>query len=136
MSPEFLAKVLDPFVTSRTTRNVGLGLPMFAAAAQACGGDLRIDSTPGKGTVVEAWFELGHIDRAPFGDITSTIVNTVAGSPDVSFRYEQVVNGREFVFDTDEISSQLAGVPLNDPLVIGWMKPYIEEGLDRVGRVD
>ena len=27
MSPEFLAKVTDPYTTSRTTRKVGLGLP-------------------------------------------------------------------------------------------------------------
>ena len=29
MSPEFLAKVTDPYTTSRTTRKVGLGLPLI-----------------------------------------------------------------------------------------------------------
>ena len=29
MSPEFVEKVQDPFTTTRTTRRVGLGIPMF-----------------------------------------------------------------------------------------------------------
>ena len=34
MSKEMVDKVMDPFVTTRTTRKVGLGLSLFAQAAR------------------------------------------------------------------------------------------------------
>jgi signal transduction histidine kinase len=37
MSRQMADRVLDPFVTTRTTRKVGLGLPLFAQAARAGG---------------------------------------------------------------------------------------------------
>jgi nitrogen fixation/metabolism regulation signal transduction histidine kinase len=36
MDAETVAKVTDPFVTSRTTRKVGLGIPLLKAAAEGC----------------------------------------------------------------------------------------------------
>ena len=38
---EMIENVTDPFVTSRTTRRVGLGLSLLAAAAKRCDGDSR-----------------------------------------------------------------------------------------------
>ncbi|HEY3298634.1 MAG TPA: ATP-binding protein [Armatimonadota bacterium] len=136
MSPEFVARVLDPFVTTRTTRRVGLGLPMLASAAQACGGDISVKSNVGTGTTVEVWFKLSHIDRAPLGDITSTIVNNVAANPDIEFRYEHVVNDRNFSLDTKDMNGWLDGVPLNNPLVVDWMRAYMREGIQRTGIID
>ena len=54
MDAETAARIVDPFVTSRTTRKVGLGLPLLKEAAELCNGYLRIDSTLGKGTLVES----------------------------------------------------------------------------------
>jgi DNA mismatch repair ATPase MutL len=129
MDAAMVAKVLDPFVTTRTTRRVGLGIPMFAEAAQACDGSLEIDSEPSKGTKVEARFRLSHIDRAPFGDIRSTMVTTIVANPGISFRYEQDVDGKTFSLDTDDMKEQLGDVPLDDPSVIRWMNNYMEQGL-------
>ena len=36
MTPATIVQALDPFYTSRTTRKVGLGLPLLKDAAQAC----------------------------------------------------------------------------------------------------
>ena len=41
-----LEKVMDPFYTTRTSRRVGLGLPLFEAAARRSGGSLAVTSTP------------------------------------------------------------------------------------------
>ena len=41
MDEQTLNKVLNPFYTTRTTRKVGLGLPLLAANAQACGGSVK-----------------------------------------------------------------------------------------------
>ena len=43
MTPEFVARVTDPFTTTRTTRKVGLGLPLMKMEAQMSGGDLTIE---------------------------------------------------------------------------------------------
>jgi len=91
MSPEFLARVRDPFTTTRTTRRVGLGIPMFAEAAQACDGGLTVESQVGKGTSVEATFRLSHIDRAPLGDIAATLIALIAANPDIDIVYRQQV---------------------------------------------
>ena len=50
MAPEFLAQVTDPFPPTRTTRKVGLGLPLLRLTAEQTGGTLSIDSTEGVGT--------------------------------------------------------------------------------------
>ena len=125
MSEEFAAKVKDPFVTTRTVRRVGLGIPMFTEAAQACDGDLKVESSPGKGTTVTAWFKLSHIDRAPLGDIASTLVALIAANPELSLRYVQRVDGNEFVLDTEDLKSELDGVPINEGPVLQWIGEYV-----------
>jgi hypothetical protein len=128
MSSEFLAKVRDPFTTTRTTRRVGLGVPMFAEAAQACDGDLSVQSEQGNGTSVEATFKLSHIDRAPLGDITSTLIALIAANPDIDIVYRQQANSDEFALDTREIKRELAGVPINENAVLKWIRTFVNEG--------
>lgn len=128
MSPEFLSRVRDPFVTTRTTRKVGLGIPMFEAAAQACDGRLAIQSAPGKGTYIAATFRLSHIDRAPLGDITSTLITIIAVNPNLHLRYTQRVDDKAFVLDTKDINAQLDGVPINEAPVLKWLAEFVKEG--------
>ncbi|MCE5198199.1 MAG: ATP-binding protein [Armatimonadota bacterium] len=128
MAPDFVSRVKDPFVTTRTTRRVGLGIPMFDAAARACDGRLAIQSSPGKGTYLAATFKLSHIDRAPLGDIASTIVTIIAVNPDLHLRYTQRVDDKAFIFDTDELKTQLDGVPLNEGPVLKWIGEYVKQG--------
>ena len=47
MSKEMLAKVTSPFVTTRTTRRVGLGISLFKAGAEGSGGSFAITSEEG-----------------------------------------------------------------------------------------
>ena len=51
MSEEFLRTVTDPFTTTRTTRKVGMGLPLFKMAAETAGGKFDIQSTDRKSVV-------------------------------------------------------------------------------------
>ncbi|MEG0379622.1 MAG: sensor histidine kinase, partial [Eubacterium sp.] len=62
-----LPNITNPFVTSRTTRKVGLGLSLFKAAAEGCGGRFEIQSEVNVGTKVYASFEYNNIDREPIG---------------------------------------------------------------------
>lgn len=128
MDRETARKVLDPFFTTRKTRHVGLGLPLFALAAEQCGGGLEIDSEPGRGTRVRAVFQLGHIDRAPLGDVAATIVSFLLGEPTCDLVYTRRRGQRSFRLDTREVRRELGPVPLSHPAVRQWLESYIEEG--------
>ncbi len=124
--------VADPFTTTRTTRKVGLGIPMMYEAARACDGDVEIETKKGEGTKITATFSMGHIDRAPLGDIASTIVALVAPNPDLRVEYRQIRDGVEFHFDTEEIKRQLDGVPINEIGVLDWISGYLENATSQV----
>lgn len=132
MSEEFLKTVKDPFSTTRTTRKVGLGIPLFEAAAKQCGGGLEITSRRGVGTKMHVTFTYDHIDRAPVGDMAGTLETLVSGSPNIDFLYRHSKNGRTFTLDTAEIRNVLGGVPLDLPDVIMWLDGYIKEGLGEI----
>ncbi len=129
MSEEFLKTVKDPFSTTRTTRKVGMGIPLFEAAAVQCGGGLDISSKVGQGTKVDVRFELNNIDRAPLGDMAGTMTTLISGSPDINFIYTHIKNGKTFKLDTSELKEILGEVPLDVPEVIMWIDGYIKEGL-------
>ena len=129
MDAETVVRIQDPFYTTRTTRRVGLGIPLFKAAAEACNGSLTIKSIPGTGTEVTAVFQNSHIDRMPLGDLGDTFLTLLIGSPDVNWKLLYTRDDRSFEVDSQQIKVQLVDVPLYDPAVMKWMKEYIEEGI-------
>lgn len=52
MTPETMARALDPFFTTKSTGLGGLGLPMVERFVRDIGGRLEIESSPGLGTTV------------------------------------------------------------------------------------
>lgn len=131
MSPELLERVVSPFATTRTTRKVGLGIPMFRQAALSTGGRFDITSQKGVGTRIDAVFSLSHIDRAPMGDLAGTMLSQVLMTPDTPDYYLNYrVGDAEFEFDTLEIKQMLGGVPLTEPDVAVWIKSFLQEGLE------
>ena len=138
MSTEMAAKVVDPFTTSRTTRKVGLGIPLFKDAAESCNGKLFINSEIGKGTKLNVEFQHSHIDRMPLGDLSSTMLTLFVAYPKIHwlFDYEAIpTNGikqEKFVFDTQPVMAELGDVPLTEPAVLTFIREYIESGVTRV----
>ena len=129
MSKEFLEKVRDPFSTTRTTRKVGMGIPLIEAAAVQCGGYVDITSEEGVGTEFKVVFEYNHIDRAPLGDMPGTMQVLISGSPEIDFIYRHEKNGKVFNMDTRELRQVLGEVPLDTPDVLAWIDGFIQEGL-------
>lgn len=127
MTAEQVEKVRDPFYTTRTTRPVGMGIPLFRMAAEATGGTLDIQSAPGQGTVVTATFGLSHIDRLPLGDMGGTAATLIRMNPQLDFIYRHTADGRAFTVDTRELRAVLGEVPLDDPDVAAWIDGYIHE---------
>lgn len=129
MDSEKAKMVENPFVTSRTTRKVGLGIPMFKESALRTGGSFSLVSEVGKGTEITAVYQLSNIDRAPLGDMVGVIYTMVISNPDLDFLYEYSADERSFTFDTREIRAVLGDVPLNTPDVAIWIKEYLNEGM-------
>lgn len=129
MDEKALAMVTNPFFTSRTTRKVGLGIPMFKASAEACDGSFRINSKKGEGTYVEAKFKHSHIDRVPLGNMPDTMVVLVSSDVNIDFLYKHIRNDKEYVLDTREIKEILGEVPINSIEVLDWVKSNIIEGI-------
>ncbi|MBE6827680.1 MAG: sensor histidine kinase [Ruminococcaceae bacterium] len=132
MTSEQLEKVRDPFYTTRTTRKVGMGIPLFKMAAEQTGGCFSINSAPGKGTEVSAVFKTDSVDFTPLGDMRSTVIMLVTMNTDRDFVYRRVLDGREFVLDTREIKAVLGEVPLDNPDVTEWLKGYIDENVNNL----
>ena len=127
MTPEFVKTVTDPFTTTRTTRKVGLGLPMLLQAAAMSGGQMRIESEPGKGTRVFASFGLNHLDRPPMGDLAGTLFTLVFLNETVDFLFVLVCDGGRYEFDTREIRQAVEPLALNNPEVAGWIRGHLAE---------
>lgn len=127
-----LENITDPFVTTRTTRKVGLGLSLFKAAAEGCGGYFEISSTQGVGTKVVASFRRDHIDRVPLGNMADTILTMVMSFGLADLIYEHDYNNQLFVFNTQEIKATLEVESLNEPDILNWIREYVSEGLKEI----
>ncbi len=125
--------VLDPFFTTKTTRRVGLGLPLLAETCRESNGEISVQSSPGKGTTVKASFQHSHIDRKPLGSMVDTLITLIVGHPQVDLYYEHKKNGAHFSLDTREIKTDLGDVPLNAPPVISALRNLVFSGLKELG---
>ena len=132
MDQEFLKKVTDPFKTSRTTREVGLGIPLIKQSAEMAGGEFSLQSEPSKGTKLNASFEINHIDRIPLGDIPETIRLLIMANPNISWVIQFSSHNNDFLLNTDEIKQQLDGVPIEYTNVLEWIQNTISNGIKSV----
>ncbi len=133
MSDEVERAVTNPFYTTRTTRKVGLGIPLLKLAAEQTGGEVIIESKTASespdshGTTVRAKFIKGHLDFTPLGDVVSTVQTLIQGHPDVDFLYIHNKNSGRVVLDTREMREVLGDIPLNSYEVILWVKEALDE---------
>lgn len=132
MSPDFLAKVTDPWTTTRTTRKVGIGLPLIKMNTEAAGGGMDIESELGKGTTLKFWFQHDHIDRPPMGDLAGTVVMLCAQHEDIHYTYRHITDKGEYVFDTEDVKEALDGMSMNDINIIKYLKEMIQENLEEI----
>ncbi len=130
MSDEILKTVENPFYTTRTTRKVGLGIPLLKMAAEMTGGSVQIVSSTAEndhGTTVTAQFFKNHLDFTPLGDIKETVVTLIQGHPDTDFLFTHQTENSEVKLDTRELRTVLEGVPLDTYEVILWIREYLNE---------
>ncbi len=140
MTPEILNSVTNPFYTTRTTRNVGLGIPLFKMSAEQTGGDFHISSKvdDGKsddhGTLVTASYDKKHLDFTPLGDVVSTVTTLIQGHPDRDFLFVHKINALEVSLDTRELRAILDPVPLSEHEVLLWIDGSLREQYDEINK--
>ena len=127
MSAEQAQSALDPFYTTRTTRDIGMGIPLFKMAAEMAGGSFLLHSEQGVGTQVTAVFQLSHIDCVPLGDMAGTVETLIRLNASLDFVFRYVTDDGEGVLDTRELREQLEDVPLNEPDVMLWIRECLAE---------
>jgi signal transduction histidine kinase len=127
MTEEQVQQVIDPFFTTRTTRKVGLGVPLFKLSAEQTGGTFDIQSKPGVGTTTTATYVKSHVDMTPLGDINSTVEILIRCNPDIDFVFTHSTDLGSFTLDTRELREVLGDVSLDTPDVLEWIHAYLEE---------
>ena len=129
MSEDVVRSVTDPFYTTRTTRKVGLGIPLFKLAAEQTGGKLEIVSRTNEnhGTVVTAHFNKNHLDFTPLGDVISSIITLIQGHPDKDFLFTHKTDEKEVLLDTRDLRAVLEDVPLSTYEVLEWIRENLED---------
>lgn len=134
MKEEILRGVIDPFCTTRTTRKVGMGIPLLKLACEQTGGNVTITSRHTSeypdthGTEVTALFYKNHIDFTPIGDIVSTVTTLLQGSPEIDWEFTHISETFHVAMDTREMREVLGNdVPLNEPSILSWVEEYLNE---------
>lgn len=131
MDEETVRRVTDPFYTTRTTRSVGLGLPLLKLEAEMTGGNMTVESRVGNGTTVTAVFHPDHIDCPPLGDVIATVTTLIQGHPDTDFYFRHTRQDLPTVeLDTRELRQVLEDVPLDSYEVLQWIEGYLREAYE------
>ena len=132
MTQEQVQQVIDPFFTTRTTRKVGLGVPLFKLSAEQTGGSFDIQSEKGVGTTTTASYVKSHVDMTPLGDINSTVKILIQCNPQIDFVYTCTTDNGSFTLDTRELREVLGDVSLDTPDVLEWIGQYLEENTQNI----
>lgn len=132
MTDEQVQQVIDPFFTTRTTRKVGLGVPLFKLSAEQTGGSFDIQSKVGEGTTTTASYVKSSVDMTPLGDINSTVRMLIQCNPDIDFIFTHGTDLDSFTLDTRELRQVLEGVSLSTPDVLEWIGQFLEENTQNI----
>lgn len=130
MTGEQIKHVTDPFYTTRTTRKVGLGVPLFKMAAEMSGGSFEISSVVNEGTSLTAIFKTDNVDFVPLGDIASTVELLCVSNPDVNIAFTESDENDTFSFESRKIRDILGDVPMDAPEVRKWIREYLTENTE------
>ena len=132
MTEETLRTVMDPFYTTRTTRKVGMGIPLLKLAAEQTGGTVVLESvsetvSDEHGTTIRATFDTGHIDMIPLGNVIETVQTILQGHPEIDYVFMHKTPRFSVRMDTRELREVLGDISLAEPEILEWVGGYLSE---------
>lgn len=132
MDAEMLKNFTNPFITTRNTRKIGLGVSFIHALTELCNGTFRAESKPNQGTKILAELEKNCIDVPEPGDLGQLIMAGIQANPKIHLQFSYQNDTASFLFRTDEISQMLGeDIPLDQPDILLWIRDYINENICR-----
>ena len=123
--------IKNPFFTSRTTRKIGLGVPLFVQTCEQTEGYATIKSKPGIKTEITGKLYTNHIDAIPLGEMEETVFLLMAYSPKVNIIYKHRYNSKEFIVSTKQLFDEIE-VSLTNYEIVKWIKEYIRENICQI----
>ena len=132
MSADYVTSLFDPYTTTRSTRKIGLGLPLIKMNTRQAGGDTTVESQPGQGTTLSFWYAHNHWDRPPLGDMGGTMAMLAATNEDKRITYRHITEKGEYTFDTAETKKALDNMSINNYDIIKYLKEMINENLSEI----
>ena len=132
MDEEMTNNIIDPFSTSRTTRKVGLGIPLFKESCEQSGGSLSINSTKGKGTKITACYEKDNFNRPPLGNIGGTVSALISCNQDISFEFCFCTPKNSYSISTAELKEILNEIPVSNPEIAAFIEKDVNDGIQSV----
>jgi anti-sigma regulatory factor (Ser/Thr protein kinase) len=132
MNENQLRLATDPFYTSRSTRKVGLGLPLIQQNVERTGGTFSLLSEPGKGTSLVATFVMSHPDRLPLGEIDDVLVLLAVGLPLLRLIYMHKTPLGMYRFDTEAIRDVAGNLEECNQEIRKFLREMIMENLHAI----
>lgn len=127
-----LHHVENPFYTSRSTRRVGLGIPLLRQYAEMTGGKILIKSKKGVGTTIEAQFNSNHPDIQPMGDIEGCWVLLAASNPGVEFILHYKAGQGDYEINSKAVMHCLQVDSLSSNEIMSDLKRMIRNNIDEI----
>ncbi len=131
MDNEMIDRIQDPFFSTRETRRIGMGIPLFMQNCETAGGHVVISSKPGEGTIVVGTFEYENYDCPPLGNVADAIYFLSSSHLDIRFVFEYKFDNMSYVWDTEEVNKALDGIPLNHYQVKDALMEMLESNLSK-----
>jgi len=130
-----LDNITDPFVTSRKTRKVGLGLPLLKSTVEGTGGYLTMTlSDKKRGTTLEFVINMTHIDARPFGDLPAVFSDALCSWPGIDFELIIIKSKKEKkILDTAELKETLDVHTLVESEILNFIKEDLRKELLEIG---
>lgn len=132
MDEDMVKKITDPFTTSRTTRKVGLGIPLLKESCEQSGGKLEIKSVKGIGTNICAAFGKDSFDRPPLGNMGQTVAALICCNKELNFEFLFKSKQSEYTLSTVELKQVLGEVPVSSPQVAAFIEKDVNSGIQSV----
>jgi len=125
--------VTDAFYTTRTTRKVGLGLPLLKQNAEMADGSFELQSNEGHGTELSVCFAFDHLDRPYAGNIPSTMGLLISTNPSINIIYKHTSDNGTFGISTMEVQEAIGTENrINSPGIIKMVIDIIANNLDDI----
>ena len=129
MSEEVLKSVTDPFVTTRSTRKIGMGLAFLKSLIDQTDGHVEIKSKLNVGTEINFDVRMDHIDLPPLGNIGEMFVTVYNANPDIKIDFKYIYDEKVFDYNQLSIEDEVGSLDYNDINILFWIKDYINEGI-------